>query len=143
MSLDPLLLSCRAEGALVRLGCRTVDDVAALTRRQLLTAKNCGRRSVVEIDAALRRLGRALACDVRARATKRPAGKGGACVQGEIGVLQSATPEPCKEPASLPPERSKDMTLAQLPFGDPEGSGPALIAQEGFSGFAESPGGVR
>lgn len=55
MTLDDLLLSCRAEAALVSLGCRTFRDVCRLTATDLLTAPNCGKESIREIDAALGR----------------------------------------------------------------------------------------
>lgn len=108
MSLDRLLLSCRAEGALARLGCRTVDDVARLTPRQLRDTRNCGPRSIAEIDRALRRLGRSLAADVRARTTKRRPSPDGACVQSRGHGIDSATPRPGRAGTSLPPEGGQD-----------------------------------
>ena len=102
MSLDPLLLSCRAEGALVRLGCRTVDDVAALTRRQILATRNCGYHSLAEIEGALRRLGRVLTPVPKGRRRKA------ACVALAAVVESGVTPGPCKEPTSLPSEGGQD-----------------------------------
>ena len=105
MTLDDLLLSCRADTALTRLGCRTVDDVAALTRRQILATRNCGYHSLAEIEGALRRLDRSLTPVPKGRRRKA------ACVAPAAVVQSGATPDPATDPASLPTEGGQECTL--------------------------------
>lgn len=109
MTLDDLLLSCRADTALARLGCRTVDDVCRLTRSQIAAERNCARGSIAEIEAALRRVGRTLAEEVGAQKSTDRSQKqrDNACARVPH-VLNSDVP------GILPPRTSRRSTALRL-----------------------------
>ena len=63
-SLDSFNFTQRSENILKSIGCKTLGDVICLTRERLMSANNCGRKTVDDIEKVLADNGYALGVDL-------------------------------------------------------------------------------
>ena len=63
-SLDSFNFTQRSENILKSIGCKTLGDVICLTRERLMSANNCGRKTVDDIEKVLADKGYALGVDL-------------------------------------------------------------------------------
>lgn len=61
--LNDLGLSCRAYNVVSSKGARTIEELCKLTRQQVLSERNCGQRTIEEIERALSERGFSLKVD--------------------------------------------------------------------------------